>query len=189
MPGPFSWCASDICPVRATRCPALLRSIRSRARADAASSAPKILEALRRQLGVADRVLNVAVAQIGLQCPGIVALVGQREPAGVAQYVRMGLEAQLCGFPGALDHAGKSRGGERGAAFRGEHERRFVLLIALQPAQCAQLIAAQWLRARRALLGPADRQGSVVEVDLVPTKVDQFGSPQVSKTMIAFRRP
>ena len=42
-------------------------------------SAPEILEPARRQLGVSDRVLDVTVAEVSLQRPRIVALVGQRK--------------------------------------------------------------------------------------------------------------
>jgi hypothetical protein len=55
---------------------------------------PEVLEPIRIQLGVAHRVLDVAVAQISLQRPRIVALVGQDEVAGVPEHMRMNLEAQ-----------------------------------------------------------------------------------------------
>ena len=41
---------------------------------------PEVLEPIRRQLGVAHRVLNVAVAQIGLERPRVVPAVGEGEP-------------------------------------------------------------------------------------------------------------
>jgi len=57
-----------------------------------ASAPPEVLEARRRQLGVSHRVLDVPMPQIGLQGARVVALVGQCEPAGVAQHVRVDLE-------------------------------------------------------------------------------------------------
>ena len=45
------------------------------------------LEAGRRQLGVAHGVLDVAVPEIGLQRPGIDAVIGELEAAGVPQHV------------------------------------------------------------------------------------------------------
>src|SRR5262245_48836448 len=42
-------------------------------------SSPKVLESIRRKLGIANGVLNVLVAKVGLQSPGIVALVRQGE--------------------------------------------------------------------------------------------------------------
>jgi hypothetical protein len=49
----------------------------------------------------------------------------------MAQHVRMRLEAKLGRFTSALDHAGESGRRERRAALRGEHERRFRVLLAL----------------------------------------------------------
>ena len=67
------------------------------------------------------------------------ALVGKCVAAGVAQHVRMHLEVEPGRRAGALHHAGKARGGEWRAALRREHERRRWLLLALEPAQGAQL--------------------------------------------------
>ena len=50
-------------------------------------------------------MLDVPVAQIGLQRPGIVALVGQGETTGVPQHVRVNLEAK----PGSLPARSSSR--------------------------------------------------------------------------------
>jgi hypothetical protein len=49
-------------------------------------TAPKVLEPSRRQFCVSDRVLNVLVTQVGLQRPGVVALVGQSVTASVPQH-------------------------------------------------------------------------------------------------------
>ena len=62
-------------------CDALLESDH-----DQPPSSPKVLEPIGRQFGVANRVLNVAVAQVGLQCPRIVALAGQREATGIRNF-------------------------------------------------------------------------------------------------------
>jgi hypothetical protein len=48
-------------------------------------SAPEVLETMRRQLGVAHRVLDVLVPEIGLQGAGVVAGVGQGVAAAVPQ--------------------------------------------------------------------------------------------------------
>jgi hypothetical protein len=47
-------------------------------------SIPESLEPLRRKLGAAHGVLDILVSEVGLQGSGIVALVRQREPAGMA---------------------------------------------------------------------------------------------------------
>jgi hypothetical protein len=54
---------------------------------------PEVLEPARRQLGVSHRVLDIAVAEVGLQRSRIVALVGQCKTTGVAQHVRMSRKA------------------------------------------------------------------------------------------------
>ena len=47
-------------------------------------------------------MLNALVAEISLQGPGIDAIVGKFEPAGVAQHVRVSLDFEACvsGNPG-----------------------------------------------------------------------------------------
>jgi hypothetical protein len=50
---------------------------------------PKVLEAVGRQFGVPDRVLDVLVPEVVLQGPRVVAIIGQLEPAGMAKHVRV----------------------------------------------------------------------------------------------------
>ena len=59
------------------------------------SAPPKALEAIGRQLGIAHRVLNVLVAEPGLQRPRVVAGIGQRIAAAMAQHVRMDRKRHL----------------------------------------------------------------------------------------------
>ena len=47
--------------------------------------------------------MNVAVPEIVLQSSGIVSIVGELVPAGMAQHVRMDRERHAGGFPEALD--------------------------------------------------------------------------------------
>src|SRR5262245_136684 len=54
-----------------------------------AASTPEVLKPVRRQLGVAHRVLDVLVPEPCLQRPGVVAGVGQRVAAAMPQHVRM----------------------------------------------------------------------------------------------------
>jgi hypothetical protein len=63
---------------------------------------PEVLEPIRRQLGIAHRVLDVLMAQVGLQGSRIMALIGKGESTGVPQHVRMSLEAQLSSHQRAL---------------------------------------------------------------------------------------
>ena len=69
---------------------------------------PEVLEPARRQLGIAHGVLDVPVAEVGLQRARIVALVGQREATSVPQHVRVSLEAEPGSLTGALQQAGQS---------------------------------------------------------------------------------
>jgi hypothetical protein len=63
------------------------------------SAPPKVLESVRRHVGVPDRVLNVLVPEIVLQGPGVMAIIGQLEPAGMAEHVRVDREWHLGGPP------------------------------------------------------------------------------------------
>jgi len=71
------------------------------------------------------------VAQVRLKAPGIVSLVGQGEPAGMPEHVRVSLELEPGGLTGALDHAGEARRRKRSAALRRKDEGRFRFLLAL----------------------------------------------------------
>ena len=75
-----------------------------------ASASPEILEPRRRQFGVAHRVLDIAVPEVGLQRARVVPLVGQGVAAGVPEHVRVRLEAELGLDPRSLDHAGEASG-------------------------------------------------------------------------------
>ena len=77
------------------------------------------------------------MAEIGLDRPGIDAVVGQLEAAGVAQHVRVDLHIEPSSLTSALDHRLKATLGEWRAAFRCEHERRFGVLFTLEPPQGA----------------------------------------------------
>ena len=81
------------------------------------SIAPEVLETGRRQLGVAHRVLDVLVAEIGLQRAGIDAVIGELETAGVAQHVRMHWEIEVSRDTEPGDHLAESRRREWCTAF------------------------------------------------------------------------
>ena len=86
------------------------------------------------------------MTEVGLQRPGIVALVGQGEATGVPQHVGMGLEAQLGGFASPLDHAREASGGEGRAALAGEDKRRGWILLPLEPTQRPKLVTDDGIR-------------------------------------------
>src|SRR6516165_10413715 len=98
-------------------------------------SPPEILEPRRRQLRVAYRVLDVAMAQVSLQCPCVVPFACQSVAAGVPKHVWVGLEAELGLSAGPLDHASEPCSAEGCSTFRCEHERRLGLLFSLEAPQ------------------------------------------------------
>ena len=69
---------------------------------------PEVLEPPRRQRRIAGGILDIAVPEVGLQGSRIDAVVGQLEPAGMTQHVRVRLDPQVGGNPGTLDHAVKA---------------------------------------------------------------------------------
>jgi hypothetical protein len=73
------------------------------------SISKKFLESLRRQGGVARRILNVAVPEIRLDRAGVVTIVGELVAAGMAQHVGVRLDAQIRDSGCPLDHAGEAR--------------------------------------------------------------------------------
>jgi hypothetical protein len=76
----------------------------------ATTSLPKVLEAVGRHFGVPDRVLNVFVPKVVLQGSRVVAIIGQLEPAGMAQHVGMDRERHLGSLAEALDEAVETDG-------------------------------------------------------------------------------
>jgi hypothetical protein len=68
------------------------------------SIAPEILETRRRQLRVPAGVLDVLVAEIGLQRAGIDAVVSELVAAGVPQHVGMDDDVEAGGLAQAGDH-------------------------------------------------------------------------------------
>lgn len=77
---------------------------------------PKFSEPARRQLSIADGVLDVLMSQVRLQRACVVTLIGERIAAGVSEHVRMDLESQLGRYACPLDHSRKARRSERRAA-------------------------------------------------------------------------
>ena len=97
------------------------------------------------------------MTKIGLQGAGVVAVIRELIPAGMAQHVRMRLEAELRQSPGALDHAGEPGRAEWRAALGREYEWRPRLLLALEPPQGAQFVTEDGMGAGSDL-GPRAKQ-------------------------------
>lgn len=122
--------------------------------------------------------------EIGLQGAGVVAVVGQRVAAGVAQHVRVDLERHPGFDAGPFHHPREPGGRKRPSPLAGEHERRCRRLLPLQAAQRPQLVAQDRVGSRGAALDPSGVQGGAGEVDLVPAQVDQLGDPEASLSTI-----
>jgi hypothetical protein len=66
---------------------------------------PEASEAVIGQRGVADRRCDRPVAQIVLDCPRILAVIGQLVAAAMAQHVAVDQEREACCLSGPGDHA------------------------------------------------------------------------------------
>jgi len=105
-----------------------------------AVSREEILEPGRRQLGVADRMPDVLVAEISLDRSSILAGVGQRVARSMPEHVRVGLERQPGLLTGPLRHSVETVAIEwRPALIEG----RFRVLLLLQGCSFARLAKAR----------------------------------------------
>ena len=66
---------------------------------------PKLFEAVGSHFGVPDRMLDVLVPEVVLQGPGVMAIVRELEPTGMAKHVRVDGEWHLGGLAEALNEA------------------------------------------------------------------------------------
>src|SRR5262249_39782658 len=92
------------------------------------SAPPKVLEPVGRHVGVPDRVLDVLVPEVVLQGARVVAIVGELEPAGMGQHVRVDREWHLGGYADALDEAVETDGADWPAALGNEYVGVFGVL-------------------------------------------------------------
>ena len=142
---------------------------------------PQLLEPCRIGGGVADGVLDVAVAEVVLDQPGVRALVGQGVAAGVAQHVRVGGQGQ----PGPL--AAPAHRQPRGLAAQGAApladekgvRRGLHRLPRLQP----RLDRPDFLRAQRLgrgqpFLQPQHMHHPILHVDLGQLQAARLRHPQ-----------
>src|SRR5262249_11717936 len=139
------------------------------------SIVPETFEASRRQLGVPDGVLDVLVAQVGLQAPSIDALVREVIAASMPQHGRVHREIKLDRHAEARNQLTESCSREGRSALRRENKRRLRILLPPKPAQCTQFTARQRMNTRRARLSPIHVQPTVREIDRIPPERDQLG--------------
>src|SRR5262245_17985999 len=82
---------------------------------------PKILESVGRHFGVSNGVLDVLVPEVVLQGARVVTIVGQLEPAGMAQHVGVDREWHLGDLAEALDEPMEPNGTDWPAALGNEY--------------------------------------------------------------------
>ena len=113
-------------------------------------------------------MLNISVAQIVLQRPGIDAVVGELVASGMSEHVRVRLEGEPRLLAGPLYQAGEPGRREGRLAFRHEDEIAVRCRLSLEPPERAQLIALDRVDGRHAALHAFHMKARLVEVDLVP---------------------
>src|SRR5215813_13118557 len=118
---------------------------------------PKVLEPVGRHVGVPDRVLDILVPEVVLQGPGVMAIVREFEPAGMAKHVRVDREWHLGGLPDTLNEAMEADGADRPTAFGNEHVG-VLSVIASYFTQSPHLVTADRMYAGNAVLDAVNVQ-------------------------------
>ena len=103
---------------------------------------PKALEAICRELGVADGVLNVTVTEVVLESPRVDALVRQLVSGRVPEHVRVHREAKRACLANPCQRLAEARRRHGCVSLGLEHVAPFRLLPP-QPPERPQLLAAE----------------------------------------------
>jgi hypothetical protein len=122
-------------------------------------------------------VLDIPVPEVVLQRAAVVAIVGQFEPASMAQHVGMDWKRHLGGLAEPSHEVVEAHWADRPAALAHE-DVRFRGVLPPQLAQGSDLIASDGMDAWRATLGSADVQPASIKLDLMPFQVAYLRSPQ-----------
>jgi len=137
---------------------------------------PEVTETVREQLTIFCRMLNVAMAEVGLDRTSILTSIGKNEAAGVAKHMGMNLETNPCSGPCTGNHPVKASDTERVSPLRHEDERR--RRCSVQLSENPKLSTAEWTHRWCPILAAVDVQDSAIEVDLLPFEVDELRSSQ-----------
>ncbi len=140
------------------------RPVRGYARGEELVS-PKILEPIGRQRRIAHRGHDRAVAEIGLDSAGVVAVVRELEPTSMPQHVRVDKKGEFRRHARPGHHALISGCGKRSAAFRDEDVGRFWC-FAYEFAQSPTFPRRYRMHAGITVLGPTYMQAFDGEVDV-----------------------
>src|SRR5262249_44960214 len=127
---------------------------------DRTKSPPKVLEPVGRHFGVPDRMLDVPVAEVVLQSPCVVAIVGELEPTGMAKHVGVDRKWHLCSLADALDEAVET-GGADGPAAVGNEDGSLFRVLAAQLTQRPHLVAPDGMHAGNAVLDAVNVQARI----------------------------
>jgi hypothetical protein len=115
--------------------------------------------------------------EVVLQGSRVMPVVGEFEPAGVPQHVRVHAERHLGGLPEPRDHTAEANRAH--GRFPLTHEDVSAWrLLALEPTQGSQFGARQWVNRGNAVLEPRDVQPGMHEISLLPAQRAQFGRSQ-----------
>src|SRR5262249_33328927 len=124
------------------------------------SAPPKVLEPVGRHFGISDRVLDVLVPEVMLQSPRVVPIVGELEPAGMAQHVRVDREWHLFSLADALDEAVEANRADWSAALGNEYVGVFGV-VAAQLTQRSHLVTADRMHAGNPRLDAVNMQATL----------------------------
>src|SRR5215468_1209502 len=116
---------------------------------------------------------DVAVAQEVLQRAGIDAVIGQLEPAGMAQHVRMNWEGKFGKFPSPTDHFEEPVSRHRPTAF-GVEDVAALQVLPSQLAQCPDFLAGERVRAIDTVLDPPHMDAAAIKLDHIPSQLAEF---------------
>src|SRR5262245_42600620 len=135
---------------------------------------PKVPKPVGRKLGVPNGVLDVLMPEVVLQGACVMPVVGEFEPAGMAEHVRMHAERHPGALPEPCNHSAKADRAHGCSPLTHEDVATWPLL-ALKTPQGAKFAARQWVNRGNAVLEPRDMQPGMHEIDLLPAQGAQLG--------------
>jgi hypothetical protein len=135
---------------------------------------PDVFEGLRAHRRVLHRVGDAGMPKEVLKAPRIHSACRQGVPCRVPQHVNVHWKRQPSGFPSSFNHTCDAHATERCAALIHEHERALDaigFLLTLQQSQAVDLVALQVMHRVGAALEPANDDGALRQVYVVPAQI------------------
>src|SRR5262245_38201961 len=118
------------------------------------------------------------MAEEMLEAPSVHSLACQRVPGAVSQHVDVSRKRKFSGFTRPLDHASNPHAAKWLPALIHEHIGRPWLLLALEALQPCQFVALQIVSTIGAALQPADGNGALRQVKIIPAHVTSLAHPE-----------